>query len=230
MGDVELGPEPETPGAQDPPGICVLVVDGEAMVAGALAAACDREHDLEVVGTAGTVADAERLVGRTRPHVAVVDDGLPDGDPAEVVGRMRSVHPSVRVVVLGRATDDRTFHRAMQERIEGYLLRQQDVAQLVDGIRMVAAGGTAYAPDVMNRLVARMTGTGPANPQHLSEREVEVLQRLANGAGTPEVADAMHISVNTVRNHVQHALRKLGAHSRLEAVAVAMRTGIVEAP
>jgi DNA-binding NarL/FixJ family response regulator len=234
MGDLELGREAavgNAPDGEPDPAATrttrVMVVEGEAMVAGAFAAVCEREPDLVVVGTASTAADAEQLAARTHPDVAVVDDRLPDGDPAEATRRIRRAHPAVRTVIVASATDDRTFHRAIQEHIEGYLVKGQSVHQLVEAIRTLAAGGTSYAPDVLSRLVARVAG-GQSHPQQLSDREVEVLQLLADGRSTSGVADTMHISVNTVRNHVQHVLRKLGSHSRLEAVAAGMRAGLID--
>jgi DNA-binding NarL/FixJ family response regulator len=215
--------------AQPPLPARILIVEDHAMVAEAFAAAIDREDDLEVVGHAATVADAEREAARLLPDVVVMDFRLPDGDGGDAAELVHRVHPDAKILMVTSASDDRSLSRALDADTDGYLLKDQPVEELLDAVRQVAAGGSAYAPALAGRIVTRMVG-GKKSPDQLTDREVEVLQLLATGRSTAEMATDMHISVNTVRNHVQRVLMKLGTHSRLEAVAEGIRTGLIHSP
>jgi len=207
----------------------ILIVEAHTMVAQAFATALDREPDLMVVGSATTVAEAGPLVTRTRPDVAIVDLRLRDGDGIELVERIAEGPTQTQVLVVTSATDECSLQRALGADVGGYLLKDQPIEQLVAGVRTVAAGHTAYAPSLVHRL-ARATLPGRSRLEELSHREVEVLQELALGRSTAEVATAMGIAGNTVRNHVQKVLMKLGAHSRVEAVATGIRMGLIQPP
>jgi DNA-binding NarL/FixJ family response regulator len=209
--------------------ITIVIVEDHTMVAEALAAALDREHDLTVVGTATTVADAGPLVARTRPDVAIVDLRLPDGDGIDVVERITRGPTQTQTLVVTSATDECSLRRALRADVRGYLLKHQPIEHLIAGVRAVAAGGTAYAPSLVHRVV-RSTLPGHTPLDEPSRREVEVLQQLALGRSTAEVAAVLQISSNTVRNHVQNLFIKLGAHSRLEAVAEGIRMGLIQPP
>ena len=199
------------------------------MVADAFAAAFDREPDLAVVGHATTIADAERLAASTEPDVAIVDFRLPDGDGADAIERLRRLRPQIRTLVVTSASDDQTIVRCLRVDADGYLLKDQPVEELIDGVRTVAAGGAAYAPALIGRIVAKSV-PGQAQGEQLSDRELDVLQQLALGRSTTDMARELHISVNTVRNHVQRVLLKLEAHSRIEAVAAGIRAGHIQPP
>jgi DNA-binding NarL/FixJ family response regulator len=215
------------PGSVDQ--IRILIVEDHAMVADAFTAALNREPDMEVVSHGVSVAEAEHLAARDRPDVVVIDFRLPDGDGADAIDRVRRVHPDAKVLVVTSASDDRSLTRALASDTDGYLLKDQPVEELLDAVRVVAGGGSAYSPALVGRIVSKMVG-GRKQPDQLSEREVEILQMLATGRSTADMATDMHISVNTVRNHVQRVLMKLGTHSRLEAVADGIRTGLIHSP
>lgn len=217
-------------GAARDPVIEVLIVDDHAMVADAFTTAIEREADMTVVAHATSCREAAQVAARERPDVVLMDYRLRgDEDGADATALVRQVHPGVRVLMVTSASDDRALHRALEADVDGYLLKDQPVEELLDAIRTVAAGGAAYAPALVGRIVAKVAGA-PTPPNQLSDREVEVLQALAEGQTTAAMAAEMHISVNTVRNHVQRVLTKLGAHSRLEAVAAGIRAGIIQAP
>lgn len=211
------------------PPVTVLIVEDHAMVADAFAAAIDLEPDLQVVGRAGTVEDAGREASRLLPDVVVMDFRLPDGDGADAAERVHQVHPTAKILMVTSASDDRSLSRALAADTDGYLLKDQPVEELLDAVRQVGAGGSAYAPALVGRIVTKLVG-GKNRPDQLSDREVEILQLLARGMSTADMASTMHISVNTVRNHVQRVLMKMGAHSRLEAVAEGIRSGLIQSP
>jgi DNA-binding NarL/FixJ family response regulator len=207
----------------------ILIVEDHRMVADAFAAAFDLQPDLAVVGHATTIAEAERLAASTEPDVVVVDFRLPDGDGAEAIERIRRLRPQARTLVVTSASDDQTIVRCLRVDADGYLLKDQPVEELLSGVRAVAAGGSAYAPALIGRIVAKSV-TGPDRGEQLSDRELEVLQQLALGSSTTDMAAELHISVNTVRNHVQRVLMKLEAHTRIEAVAAGIRAGYIQPP
>jgi DNA-binding NarL/FixJ family response regulator len=207
----------------------VLIIEDHAMIAQGLKAALDDIDDFHVVGVATTVAEGERLAGSLGPDVVVLDYRLPDGEAPEAIVRLARTRPAARVLVLTAASDQRSVLRAIEAGAAGYLLKDQPLDDLVAGIRAVRDGSTAVSPAVLPELLARLRPVidGPAS---LTPREIEVLQLLADGRSNAEVARRLHLSVNTVRNHVQSILNRLGAHSKLEAVSVAMREGIVKPP
>jgi DNA-binding NarL/FixJ family response regulator len=207
----------------------VLIVEDHAMIAHGLKAALDGVDDFEVVGLANTVEDGDRMAARLEPDVVVLDYRLPDGEAPEAIARIADSQPGARVLVLTAASDQRSVLRAIEAGAAGYLLKDQPITDLVAGIRAVRAGNTAVSPTVLPELLARL-GPAQAGPTTMTRREIEVLQLLDDGGTNSEVADKLHLSVNTVRNHVQNILSRLGAHSKLEAVSIAMREGIIRAP
>jgi DNA-binding NarL/FixJ family response regulator len=207
----------------------VLIVEDHAMIAHGLKAALDGVDDFVVVGLANTVEDGDRMAARLEPDVVVLDYRLPDGEAPEAIARIARSRPEARVLVLTAASDQRSVLRAIEAGAAGYLLKDQPITDLVAGIRAVKSGHTAVSPTVLPELLARL-GPDQAGPTTLTRREIEVLQLLADGGTNSEVAEKLHLSVNTVRNHVQNILSRLGAHSKLEAVSIAIREGIIRAP
>jgi DNA-binding NarL/FixJ family response regulator len=207
----------------------VLIVEDHAMIAHGLQAALDRVEDLDVVGVASTIDDGDRIARSQSPDVVVMDFRLPDGEAPDGIVRLAESCPSARVLVVSALSDHRSVLRAMEAGASGYLLKDQPLDDLVAGIRAVRAGETAVAPSLLPKLLARLGATGPPAGS-LTRREIEILQLLADGAPNAEVARRLHLSVNTVRNHVQSILNRLGAHSKLEAVSVALREGIIKPP
>ena len=205
----------------------VLIVDDHAMVASGLRAALDDEHDLEVVATAGSIADAVAAVARHRPDIVLMDFRMGDGDAADGMAALVAAgHDELPVVVVSGHADVRSVQRAVEAGCAGYLLKDQAIDELAAAVRAVCGGGAVFAPAVLPAVLGRRT----AGPGHdLTPREAEVLQLLADGSSTADIAATLFLSTNTVRNHVQRVLGKLGAHSKLEAVAIGIRSGLVRA-
>jgi two-component system response regulator DevR len=134
--------------------------------------------------------------------------------------------PDTKVLVLSAWGDDWSVSRAVELGCHGYLLKEQGLDDLVDGIMAVARGEATFAPAVLSR-VLKLLRPGTMTSESLTSRETEVLRRLADGLTTEQIAADLYVSVNTVRNHVNNIIRKLNVHSRLEAVSFAIRNGLI---
>ena len=218
-------------GAQDAPEVParVLIVEEQVMMAEGLRTAVNQAADMDVVGLASTLVDAEAEVSRARPDVVVLDHPLPDGEASEAVPRLRAAHPSVKVLVISGLTDHRSVVQALESGADGYLVKDEAITTLIDGIRSVHRGDRALSQSLLTNLLTRMARTD-APSDRLSVRQQDVLQCLVDGLSTDDIAARLQLSHNTVRNHIQRILNRLGAHSKLEAVAIALREGLVRPP
>jgi DNA-binding NarL/FixJ family response regulator len=207
----------------------VLLIEDHAMIAQGLRAALDQIDDIEVVAVAGNIEEGVQQARGTDPHVILLDFRLPDGDAPEAIARLQKARPNAKILVVSAMSDYRSVVRAMEAGAAGYLLKDQPINDLISGIRRARAGDTVVAPSLVPRLLARITSS-PAPTAKLSRREIDVLQLLAEGLSTAELAARLNLSVNTVRNHVQSVLTRLDAHSKLEAVSIALREGIIKPP
>jgi two-component system response regulator DevR len=207
--------------------IGVLIVDDHDMVAKALAGALDDGATCTVVGIAHDRAQAMRLLTDHTVHVCVLDLRLADGDDTTAfIPDILDISPETKVLVLSAWGDDWSVSRAVEMGCHGYLLKEQGLDDLVDGIRAVARGEATFAPAVLSR-VLKLLRPGSMTSETLTSRETEVLRRLADGLTTEQIAADLYVSVNTVRNHVNNIIRKLNVHSRLEAVSFAIRNGLI---
>lgn len=209
--------------------IRLVIVEDHSMVAAALAATLEAETGFKVLATVNRAEDVAGVVDALGDEIDVVLLDLrlgESGDSTVLVPMIRARCPRAKVVVLSAWSDDRSIARVIEAGCDGYLVKDQQVGELVDGIRSVMADQPVFAPNIMKRVVGLLS---PARhgQSALSARELDVLQRLGDGASTTEIASALFVSVNTVRNHVQSIMQKLGAHSRLEAVAIAVRSGLI---
>ena len=205
----------------------LLIVDDHRMFVDSLVRLLDEEPDLGVVGFSYTIADAIRTIGTLRPDVVLLDYRVPDGDAPECIAQLREAAPSTRVLVMTGLTDEATLDAARKAGSHGIVTKDRAAQDLVESIRAVAAGGvvTQAATRSPRRASPRVAADRP-----LSAREREVLVELAAGRSTEEIASLLAISTVTVRNHIQRILPKLGAHSRLEAVALAIEAGVIAPP
>jgi len=206
--------------------IALAIIEDHVMVSQGLQLALASQPDFAVVGAAATLQDGIQLVGRTRPDVVILDSQLPDGRAIDGVRALLEASPPSVVLVLSSSADYHTVVRTLEAGASGFLLKDQRLEDLFDGVRIANSGGRPLAPQLVSALV-NFLGKASEGRRQLSRREVEVLRYLAEGLSTAEVCARMNLSVNTVRNHVQSVIRRLGAHSKLEAVAIAQREGII---
>jgi DNA-binding NarL/FixJ family response regulator len=207
--------------------ITVLLVDDHQMFAQAVAASLRSIGDIEILGIAASVDDARRILAVREADVVLMDYRLPDGRGTEAAREVMEDHPSVRVVMLTASTDDAILTEALRSGCAGYVNKSESIDHLATAVRAAASGTTAISPETLVKLMRtepRMSGGA------LTPRELEVLRLMAQGLGNAEITSRISLSAHTVRNHVQSILEKMGTHSRLEAVAKAIREGIVAAP
>lgn len=221
-----------------PPGparrIRVLLVDDHQLLTGALTRILERESDIEVVGVAASVADVRAIVGHP-VDVVLMDYRLPDGTGAEAARLVKARHPTARVVMLTAVADDETILESIQAGADGYLTKDRAVDEVVGAVRAAYAGETllprAVIVDIARRVAAARERSAERPPiEPLTPREFEVLRALAQGLSSREICDRLFIAPNTLRTHVQNIMSKLHVHSKLEAVAFALRHRLIEPP
>lgn len=214
--------------------IRIGIVDDDAVLSRALAAACAAEPGFVVVGQAETLAQGYALVA-AGVDVLLVDLGLPDGSGLELIAHARA-HDGCKVLVVSVFGDGSSVVAAIERGAHGYLLKGVGAAEAMAGIRTVLAGGAPISPAVARHILARLRGWAaerrasvpPRSSIALTPREIAVLEQLAKGLSFKEVASVAGISHHTVADHVKAIYRKLSVNSRGEAVYEAMRSGLIE--
>ncbi|MBM7789937.1 response regulator [Tenggerimyces flavus] len=213
--------------------IRVLLVDDQPWLRLGFRAVLEQEPDLEVVGEAG---DGEQAVSSTlalRPDVVLMDVRMPKLDGIEATRRIVAATDAARVLVLTTFDLDEYVYAALRAGASGFLLKDALPADLIAGIRVVAAGDAAVAPGVTRRLISTLasrlpTTTEPATLDGLTEREREVLLELARARSNAEIAARLYISEATVKVHVGRVLAKLGLRDRAQAVVFAYEHGVIQ--
>ncbi len=206
----------------------ILVVDDHEMVAQSLARVINATDGFEVVGLAADVGAALDSFSDTEPDVVLMDYELPSGDGITAASEMKVRRPQAKVVMLTGHDSDKVVARAIKEGCDGFIPKTAEVHVVIDAIRKAAEGEAVFSADQLSRAVHELASTD--QPDSLSDRELDVLRLMAAGVSTADIAAELYISAHTVRTHVRHILEKLGAHSKLEALSIGVRKGIVEIP
>lgn len=206
----------------------VLIVDDHQMFASSLGHALQAEEDLLVVGQATSIRDAEHQVVALAPDVVLLDHRLPDGEGAGAITALRALRPSVQVVMLTATTSDQVLVAAMEAGAAGFIAKTQQLDDVIDGVRAAAQGESVVSSKLLARLLPRLQRQSAGPSSTLTDREREILGLLARGLLNVDIAEQLSISVHTVRNHVANMSAKLGAHSKLEVLAIAVRDGLVD--
>jgi DNA-binding NarL/FixJ family response regulator len=181
-----------------------------------------RRSGHHVVGTADDAESAEQLILRRRPDVALIDLALPGESGAELTRRLLAEDPKLRIVLYSGSADERQLLEGLDAGAAGFALKSGDPGELEEAIRTVAAGGEWLDP----RLRPLLSRSKPRGPEHiLSPREREILELLSKGLSGEEAAAELGLSSETVRTHVRNAMNKLGAGTRVHAVALALQRG-----
>jgi DNA-binding NarL/FixJ family response regulator len=181
-----------------------------------------RRNGHHVVGAADDAESAESLIMRRRPDVALIDLALPRESGAELTRRLLQADPDVRIVLYTGTTDERQLLEGLDAGAAGFALKSGDPEELEEAIRTVAEGRDWLDPR-LKPLLARKNGNGQAHV--LSPREREILGLLSKGLSGEEAAKQLFLSSETVRTHVRNAMTKLGATTRVHAVALALKRG-----
>lgn len=199
--------------------IRVLIVDDHPVVREGTRQVLERDPAIEVVGEAGTVADAVRLARHARPDVVLLDLALPDQSGIEGLPQIRSAAPRAAVLVLSAYDEEDYVVAAMEAGAAGYLLKTMRARDMVGAIQSVHQGQVVLHPTVAEKLRRSLrANAGEAREPRLSPRELAILRLAAKGHRNKEIAAMMSISVRTVEGHLSHILTKIGASSRTEAV------------
>ena len=202
-------------------GIRIVIIDDHPIIREGLAALIRTQSDLIIVAEASDGSEAVALYRNQRPDIVLMDLAMPGVSGVEATAAIRKEFPNAKILVLTMRTGDEDIHRALQAGAKGYLLKECSSAQLFEAIRAIHSGRRYIPASVAIQLAERP----PAS--ELTDRELEILTRLATGKSNKEIADALEISETTVKGHVSNILVKLGAGDRTEAVITALKRGIV---
>jgi DNA-binding NarL/FixJ family response regulator len=218
--------------------IRLLIVDDQVLVRTGFRMILEAEPDLEIVGEAADGEEAVAEARRLRPDVVLMDIRMPRMDGVEATRQLATRSPdpegALRVLILTTFDLDEYVVEALRAGASGFLLKDVPPEDLVEAIRVVAAGDALIAPSVTRRLLDRFAELGPpvekaapAGMDQLTERELEVLRQMARGLSNAEIAAELYVSETTVKTHVGRVLMKLGLRDRVQAVVLAYESGLV---
>jgi response regulator RpfG family c-di-GMP phosphodiesterase/DNA-binding CsgD family transcriptional regulator len=211
-------PDPRTPRRTR-----ILIVGGERVVVDGLMRLGNRRAEIRVMGTAHTVAEALEAVRELRPDVLLSDYRMPDGDAAGLTAQVLANYPETKVIVLTGTATPEVALSCISAGCSGVIAKTAPLDDVARAIRRVHDGEVVIPAALLPQVVSELRRAGPRIGDDITPRERELLGHLASGLSLPDIAAAMSISMNTARNHTQRVIEKLGAHSTLEAVVIAMR-------
>jgi len=188
------------------------------------------EQGFDVVGEAGDGDEAVRLADQLRPDVVLMDVTMPEIDGVEATRQIKSTMPAIKIVMLTMHADQEVLTSAIRAGASGYLVKDCSTEEIASAVRMAVSGETALSPQLAASMldeVRRLDRPNADEERIVTRREEEVLQLIADGCSTPEVAEKLYISQKTVKNHLASIYQKLDARDRTQAVLQAVRMGIV---
>jgi two-component system response regulator DesR len=195
--------------------IRIVIAEDQQMLLGALGSLLNLEEDMEVVGKASNGEEALTLVQQNQPDICIMDIEMPGMTGLEAAEKLKDV--GCKVIILTTFSRSGYFQRALKAGVSGYLLKDSPSEELASSIRSVIAGRRIYAPELMDDVYSE------ENP--LTEREKEVLELVADGMNTKEIADQLSIKTGTVRNYISTILEKLDVKNRIEAITQSKEKG-----
>jgi two-component system, NarL family, response regulator DegU len=209
-------------------GIRLLIADDHRMLREGLRRSMVDEG-FEVVGEASNGKEAVELAEELRPDVVLMDVSMPELDGVEAVSRLSQIAPEVRVVMLTMHSDAEVVTAAIRAGAGGYLVKDCSTDEIAAAVRMAADGDTALSPQLAATMLEELRKADRIDDTDrvITRREEEVLQLIADGCSTPEVASRLYISQKTVKNHLASIYQKLDARDRTQAVVQAVRMGII---
>ena len=205
----------------NPATIRILVVDDHPLFLEGIATVVTHEADMQLVGRATTAREGIEEHRRTRPDVTLMDLRLPDMSGISGVAAIRAEFPDARVIMLTTFEGDVEIQRALAAGVRAYMLKSAPLEEIVQVIRKVHGGRKHLPAQVAESLAEHFDGDA------LSEREVEVLKRMAEGDRNRDISEHLSISEETVKVHIRHIMDKLGAKDRTQAVAIGLRRGVI---
>jgi two-component system nitrate/nitrite response regulator NarL len=210
------------------PQTTVVVVDDHPFYRDGLARALTLDGRVKVLGEAGGGREGLEIIRREQPQVALVDYQMPDMDGTAVVHALKRDGVATRVLLISAVTDGAVVFKALEEGAAGYIGKEAPRADIITAVLTVAQGGTVVPPELAAGLAEQIRLRGQGADPALSAREREVLLGFARGLSIPELAAELYLAPSTVKTHTQRLYEKLGVSDRAAAVAVAMRSGLLE--
>ena len=232
-------PMTDPTGTRGPTGdaIRVLVADDHVLYRRGLEFVLGQEPDIDIIGEAGDGAEAIRRAEELLPDVVLMDVRMPRRSGIEACFAIKELVPSTKIVMLTISDEESDLYDAVRAGANGYLLKDVPGEEIADGLRAVQAGQSLISPSMASKLLSEFAlmikkhEERPTMPvPRLTERELEVLKLVARGMANKDIARALFISENTVKNHVRNILEKLQLHSRMEAAMYAVREKILDLP
>jgi DNA-binding NarL/FixJ family response regulator len=206
----------------DPSLIRVLSVDDHPLLREGIAAIINNQADMAVVAEASNASEALQQFREHRPDVTLMDLRLPDASGIDAMIAIRAEFTDARIIMLTTFEGDVEIHRALEAGARGYLLKSMPPRELLEVIRQVHAGKKRVPAEVASHLAEHLSD------ESLTVREIDVLRLIATGNRNRDIAERLFISEETVKVHVKHIMEKLGASDRTQAVAIAVRRGIIQ--
>ena len=201
--------------------IRILVVDDHPLFLEGIATVIADQPDIEIVGRAATARQAVEEFRRVLPDVTLMDLRLPDMSGNSAVTAIRAEFPEAKVIILTTFEGDFEIQRALAAGVRGYLLKSAPSEDLFEAIRKVHSGRKHFSTRVAETLAEHFSSDA------LSEREIEVLMRMAEGDRNRDIGERLSISEETVKVHIRHIMNKLGAKDRTQAVSIGVRRGVI---
>ncbi|MGH2547658.1 MAG: response regulator [Actinomycetota bacterium] len=208
----------------------VLIVDDHPVTRDGLRTAFNLADEIDVVGEAASGEEAIHVVAETKPDIVFMDVRMPGMNGIQATRQIRENNPDTKIILFTIDESRASVAEAIQAGVSGYLLKDASVGELINAARQAMAGKAVIHPSLTQAFIEEVQLVDrPSSPEApLSPREVEILQKIAYGATTKEVADQLGISFHTVKTHLERIFEKLGANDRAQAVAIAIRQGLVE--
>lgn len=213
--------------------IRILIVDDQRLMREGLRTLLELEPDMQVVGEANNGLASLTAFAATQPDVVLMDIRMPGMDGVEATSRLRDRWPAANILILTTFNDDAYVFEGIRAGALGYLLKDVSGQELATAVRTIAAGGALLDPSVARNLFAHLSQLSPAAhanselPEPLSERELEVLQLIAQGMSNPQIAGRLHLAEGTVKNYVSSILQKTGTRDRTQAVLRGQTLGLI---
>ncbi len=199
-----------------------MSIDDHPLLREGIATIINNQPDMTLISSVATGAEGIKSFQELRPNVALVDLRLPDLSGIEVIIAIRAKNPGARLIMLTTFEGDTEIQRALKAGASGYLLKNMPAKQIVDTIRTVHGGKRVIPPQIALQIAEHL------GEESLSQRELEVLRHVAEGNRNRDIAELLFISEETVKVHMKHVMEKLGASDRTQAVAIAVRRGMIQ--
>ncbi len=231
-GEHSVVTQPDAATATEP--IRVLVVDDHALFRRGLQMVLEQESDITVVGEAADGAEAVERAAETTPDIVLMDVRMPRRGGIDACTSIKDTVPSAKIIMLTISDEEADLYDAIKAGAMGYLLKEISIEEVATAVRAVHGGQSLISPSMASKLISEFASMRRGDDRQsvpaprLTDRELEVLKLVAKGLANRDIARQLYISENTVKNHIRNILEKLQLHSRIQAVAYALREKILE--